>query len=527
MTLSLKYGRLSAASSKSKKIGEEIGSYINNLNQRVQSKIYGVSGGSSPALSNANYYVNAKIEQLRKRRENAFNLSTKINELVETAKTVDQEVSKTISENRKQLYKNYTCLKPSKFKEALNAFICFVRNIPVLGDIIKFFENVGDAFSKLKNSIRDWWKYGGGKSFVDTIIKIGEAALAVVVAVSAVIALTTATIVTGGAVLYAVAACVSAAILSMNAITNLCEESNARQALRAGKYGKAAVHTGRDSTAQWLREHNFNNSTLNRLSNTGALVLDVADSISGVVMLAHDIGKITNAFFKKNGISFAFKERVMGKNNKWTTKVTPESFRRGMKALITNQSLTTTTKAGLRTTLIRNITDQFKYQATLFKYALKDPKSYLKAKQSTGFVSKMTEKFVEGFKPDGSLSTISNRLGYAQKLIEKGNGMVNSFDKTLDLFSGEKKTMYQRLQGLVSKNVFNGYLSDMADKTGIGKSISSLDPTGNVEKFTGWSDDGIIQKSVSAINSGMDLFKIQRSPYSCFTVSPDKADILN
>ena len=530
MTLSLNYGSLSAASVKSKRIGEEIGSYINDLSNKVQSKICSVSGGSSPALSNANYYVKAKIDQLRKRSENAFNLSTKINDLVEKAKEVDNDVAKTICNNRKKLYETHSCLKPDALKRAWNSFVNFLKNIPLIGDFIKFLEDVADAFAELKNNIRDWWKYGGGKSFVDTILKIGAATLAIVVAIVEVVGLATATIVTGGAVLVAVAACICAVIATMNAITNCSEESKAREALREGKYGKAAVHSGRDSTAQWLREHNFNDSTLNRLSNTGALALDITDSIASTVLLVHDIGKLSNTFFKKNGISFAFKERVMGKDNKWTTRVTPESFRRGMKALITNQPLTRSTKAGLRTTLYRNITDPIKYQATLFKYALRDPIGYLKAPRSVNspnLITKMVKKFVEGYKPDESLVTFANKIGYAQKLVEKGNSLVEGFDKTVDSFTGEGKTMYERFQDLVSKKVFNGYFSDLAEKTGIGKAVSSLDPTGNVEKFTGYSDDGILQKSVTAINSGRDLFKIHKSPYSCFTVSPDKADILN
>lgn len=542
MTLSLNYGNISNASKNAKKIGNEIGQYIDNLNKKVQNKIDSVTGGSSTALSNASYFIDAKISQLDKRRDNAYTLSARIANLKETAERVDKNVARTISANRKSLYENYSCLKPNALKRAWNSLLCCLKNVPIIGNIIKFIKDIGDALSELKNKIRDWWKYEGGKIIGDIILKIGLAVAAVCTAIAAILS---------GGVIFIVAACVAAVIAVANAVTNTCEELNARRALKNGKYGQAAVHSGRDSTAQWLRETNFHDAKLNGWSNTGACILDIADTVAGIVLIVHDLGEIADKFLKKNGVSFAFKERVMGKDGKWTTKVTGKSFRRGVKAMITNQPLTESTKHGLRTTLFTNVKDGFKYKATLFKMALRDPKNYYKRTHTDNLryqaaLAKMALRDPKSYlKADAihydDLKYQAKLLGMAmkhpvnyfskapaetwKKLGSGISGLAGKYNSIMNSVSGSSVSLTdrieQKVQSVVQDKVFGGTFSDVMNKTGAGKFISGKDPSGTIGKYTGWTGDGVLQKISSVVNPDRGIYYVDKKPYVCYAYSAD------
>lgn len=487
MTLSLNYGKISNASKNAKKIGNEIGQYIDNLNKKVQNKIDSVTGGSSTVLSNASYFINAKISQLDKRRDNAYTLSDRIANLKETAESVDKNVARTISANRKSLYKQYSCLKPNALKRAWNSLLCCLKNVPIIGNIIKFIEDMGDALSELKNKIRDWWKYEGGKIIGDIFLKIGLAVAAVCTAIAAILS---------GGVILIVAACVAAVIAVANVVTNTCEELNAWRALKKEKYGKSAVHSGRDSTAQWLRESNFHDSKLNKWSNIGANVIDIADSVSGAIILVYDIGKIANSFLKNHGVSFVFKERVIGKDGKWTTKVTGKSFRRGVKAMITNKALTNSTKEGVRITLFKSVKDNFRLNKTLFKIAAKNPKGYFSKKGIKIKKIKTTAELITDF----------------GKSIKKISSLPNDVFNTISSSNPVGKTGEKIVQGTVKKHIFSGSASKVIQKTGIGKIVASIDASGNIGKYTGWSSDGIVQKVTYAISCGNGIYSMMRQP---------------
>ncbi|MDR1320316.1 MAG: hypothetical protein LBK56_02670 [Gracilibacteraceae bacterium] len=359
MILSLSYGDLSGTVTETNRLVSELGQYCDELSRKVQQKMYSVEGGMSSALNSADYYVNAKIRQLRARESNARNLSAKTQTLLDTAKRVDESVKSTIEANQKSFFQKNPELKSSDFQLWLTSFYCDMKNVPILGNIIGWGEQVYGGIVQLGKDIKHWWKCGGGQELVvnclDIVLRVGLAVAAVVVAVGAVAALLAATVVTGGAILFAVAACVAAVIAVVNAGTNIVTSAQAIGASQNGDPAMAKIYGERDSLAQVLREENFHNPILNRLSNTAATVLDFTEAAAGVVLLVHSIGKIAGSFLSKNGVGFAFKELVHGADGKLTSKVTLSSIWKGTKAMILNQKLTTSTSAGLRTTLITNV----------------------------------------------------------------------------------------------------------------------------------------------------------------------------
>ncbi len=519
MVLALHYGDLSSTVSEANKLANEIDQYCNDLSNKVQQKMYAVQDGMSSALNSADYYVRAKINQLRAKADNAREMSSKTQVLLDTAKRVDNDVKSTIESNQKSFFNKNPELRPAQTQLYLTSFLCDLKKVPILGGFIKAGEAIYNAADQLHKEIRYWWKCGGGKELVmnclDMVLKIGLAVAAVITAVTAIMALVAATVLTAGAVVFAVAACVAAVIAVVNAAANAVTSVKAIQASKAGDPAMAKIYGKRDTLAQILREENFNNRLLNRLSNVAATVIEVTEAVAGVVLIVQSIGKAAGSILNKNGVGFAFKELARGSDGKLTTKVTLKSIWRGTKALVLNQKLTTSTSAGLRTTLMTNISQSAKYQFTLFKYALKNPVGWLKTKQigDLGFVRNIIEKTKYNFtlfkttKPITKVSTIvdtvNNTLKTTQMVVE---GLSKADNKGLTRRVSEE---------IVQKTLFDNDYSKLIDKTGIGGLLSGLDKSGVIKDYTGFGK-GIIGK-FKDIKKSIDqaLFNSQYPYYEC------------
>jgi hypothetical protein len=506
VVLSLRYGDLSGAATEANRLADELNQYCEDLSRKVQQKMYSVEGGMSSALSNADYYVNQKITQLRNREDSARTLSGKIQELVDTAKRVDEDVERMIQDNQESFFQKNPELKAPWYKQAWTTFICDMKNVPVLGWLIQGGEDALNAIDALGREIKHWWKCGGGKELImnclDIVIKIGAAVAAVLTAVAAVVALATATVITGGAILFAVAACVTAVIAAVNAVTNIVTSVQAITASQGGDPAMAKIYGERDTLAQVLREHNFHNRELNRASYTAASAIEITDTIAGVITLVHSIGKIAGSFLSKNGVGFAFKELARGSDGKPIKKVTLKSIWKGTKALVLNQKLTTSTSTGLRTTLFTNIKQSFNYQVTLFKMAVRDPGNWFRTRQTgdMGFFRNMMEKMRHSFSQfkntafqfrqgdmQYNLDKISNLVSVANDGLEFTKDFLEGLDQT------DNKGLARRaLEKFSQDKLFGNDFFDLMNKTGLGGVIVDFDKSGFLKDFTGMGD-GIYQ----------------------------------
>jgi hypothetical protein len=293
MILSLKYGDLSGAVSEANKLASEIGQYCDDLSRKVQQKMYNVEGGMSSALNSADYYVRSKINGLRARQSNASNLASKTQNLLDTAKRVDADVERTIQQNQKSFFQKNPNLKASNIRLFLTSFLCDMKKVPILGSLIKGKEFIDDAADALLDTIKWWYKCGGGEQWItnclDIVVKIGLAAAAVVTFVGLVL--------TGAGIVFLIAGAILAVIAVVNAITNV---GTSIQAIQAGSDHPAMskIYSQRDTLAQVLREENFRDSWLsryvdgrflNRLSNNAAFAIEAIEFACNVVMVIHDL----------------------------------------------------------------------------------------------------------------------------------------------------------------------------------------------------------------------------------------------
>ncbi len=296
MIISLNYFYLNSAATNSRKLAEELNQYSNELNKKVQKKIYSVTGGMSAALSNADYYVDAKIRQLRAKEANARILYSKITSLCETAKNVDNDVAKMIKQNQKELFDRVPDLKPSGFIAGLISFWCDCKDWPLIGWIFSAKEVIYKAGEELGRSLAYWYKCEGGKEIVGIILSFVTVALSGVILACAVLA-------TGGtilAVIAGVAAAISAVIGVVNAITNVVTSWQAYGAAASGHPGIAQIYSGQDKLSDVLRYTNYRDRDKNRNSNAIAAGIDITDAICKTISLVYGFGKSISAFAKSD-----------------------------------------------------------------------------------------------------------------------------------------------------------------------------------------------------------------------------------
>lgn len=175
MVLALRYGDLSSAISETTKLADELGQYCDDLSRKVQQKMYSVEGGMSSALNSADYYVKAKITQLRIRENNAQMLSTKTQTLLDTAKRVDIDVERTIQANQKSFFQRNPELKAPWYQRAFVAFMCDLRNIGgFLGTVLaNRIEQQASAWKTLLGQISTFW----ANNWPSIIVVLGAVAI--------------------------------------------------------------------------------------------------------------------------------------------------------------------------------------------------------------------------------------------------------------------------------------------------------------------------------------------------------------
>ena len=292
MVLELKYGDLTNTVSETDRLANEIGQYCDELSNKVQQKMYAVEGGMSSALNSADYYVKQKISQLRARESGARNLSAMGQALLDTAKRVDSDVESTIEANQRSFFQRNPDLKPSGFQLFLTAYLCDLKNVPILGWLIKGGEIVLDAIDALVKDIRYWYKCEGGKELIGIILSIAGTILAIVLLVCACI-FTAGTIL---AVIVAVAGIIGAVIGTINAVTNIFTSVQAYNAAVGGHPGQAQIYAGQDKLSDVLRETNYHDRDKNRASNAWATTLDVVETVCAVIAIVDGVSKTIKAF---------------------------------------------------------------------------------------------------------------------------------------------------------------------------------------------------------------------------------------
>lgn len=517
--LEIDYSELDAAVKNAQKLSNELTEYAEALSSKVQSKIAAVRGGSSSHLSNADYYINAKIKDLNKKSQSAVSISTKITNIVIEAQLQDKQVAKKISAARDVLFGKHNDLVPSASKQAWLSFLENIKNLPVLGWLVKAGEQAVMWAKELKHTVHEWWHYGGGKEVFDIALKVGAAILAVAGVVVSILS--------GAAFVVIAAGIVLALIAIADAACNWVQEAQALKLKETGKYTVAAVHSGRDSAAQVLREHEFKEKWMNRASYGFATAIELTEVAASIVVLVAGIGESVGKFLDNKKVGFAFKELTRDSTGRITgTKYTLKSVWRGTKALLTNQKLTASTSEGLWTTLRTNAgwTKQgflnapklfFKNAAEIAKHPIKYYKQVHLSPENKAETAEMIADIIKdvnsGISNSGKIiEAVANgdKPSWADVLVSVGGSAVKNIyfsgNTNPYVYDEANKKYVHTKDHFFDASVF----ADVIGSTGIAGLEEKLDNIGVLGKATGMDDEGFIQQ----VQQTVDSFKSGLTP---------------
>lgn len=295
MRIALDYWELSQAISNTSHLASELDEYCDGLSRRVQSKVYDVTGGISQALGTAYYYVNQKIDSLCRKETNARSLSQSLDNLLKTAKRVDDDVKSTIESNQKEFFEKRPDLRPSDAQLSLIGFFCDMKDIPGLGWLINAGEKVDKSMANVIEEIRYWYKCEGGKEYVGIILSIAELTGSIVLLVLAVT--------TPAGLIAGLAAAVGCLIGLFDAVTNSVTSSLSYKSALEGHYGQAEIYSGQDKLSDVLRDTNFHDEEKNRQSNAMSAGLNITEILCDMIDFTVDIkdfaGNLKELNFKK------------------------------------------------------------------------------------------------------------------------------------------------------------------------------------------------------------------------------------
>lgn len=409
--IKIDYDKLEIISSNAKDASAKMRDYINNLTKKVSNKYSGITGGASAKTNSSSYYVDQKIKNLKKKEQYYSVYSTSISTFSEKAQEIDKEVARTINAAKNEFIDKHDYIDVNWWTELKEWFIDLKNSCPLFNAIGNLIEGTIEGMKNLFADIKHWYKCGGGKETLGIVLAVLGAVAAVCLAIAACIPPICGIV--------AICAAIGAVITAVNAIYNIYSSCKAKEAKDKGDPAWAKIYGDQDTVQQGLRQHNFKNGTLNKLSYFAATTIDTVQLVCDVVAIYDGIKHVQNTYkeIKKyanqsrtRNFGQIFKDYLFNKKNYKGEK---------MRDLIQK-------RADIRT--LRN------YKATKAMSIAQYQKSLTKGQ-------KFAKKLV---KFSGKVKAVQN---FGKKIGDKLNGNKFSFSKTAENYTKKvlKKYQYPKL----------------------------------------------------------------------------------
>lgn len=282
------YDKLGKISSHSKKTANEMQDYIDDLTKKISNKYSDLNGGSSSKTNNSSYYVNQKISRLKAKKTQYSNFSTDVSNFVNNAKDLDREVSKKITTSKNDFVDKHDYVDVNWWTEMKEFFIDLKNSCPLFEAIGNLINKTIEGMKNLFAEIKHWYKCGGGKEILGIVLAGLGAIAAVCLAIAACVPPICGIV--------AVCAAIGAVITALNAVVNVVTSIEACIAKSNGDPAWAKIYSDRNTMQDSLRERNWGNGTLNKLSYYAATAIDVTQLVCDVVAIYDGIKHVQNTF---------------------------------------------------------------------------------------------------------------------------------------------------------------------------------------------------------------------------------------
>ena len=287
--IKITYNELSAAKKNSIDAAKKLESYASNLNKQIASKLSDINNSNN--INSALSSTQSKIKELNKKAEAMRNFSSDIDTISTKVKDTDKQVAKSINSSLDEL----TTKNSSKVSQVMSDIFQWltvdVMNKTTFGRWVKdAFNKVKDIFSDLATNIRHWYRTGGGKYIVDSLLAIVGAGVAIISCAGA-----------SGVILAILAAVAAFAVV--NAAANIIGNTVAYVTNYNGDPAWANRYDKNNKFTDWIR---FLNKNDNKFWNGVASLLDITESAVTVISAVYGIGKALNSIsniFKNKGFN--------------------------------------------------------------------------------------------------------------------------------------------------------------------------------------------------------------------------------
>ena len=218
----ISYSSLKDASSEASQVAKKLNKYANNLDSQIYKKLNSYGGSYTTNISQAKSNVNTKIADLRKRSKAYSTYSQDLSDLKDQCVSTDKAVKSNVSKLTAS-FKSANGIRDSKVQNSINYFLTGIGNKTSAGRWLgNKKDEAGSALSNIKDSIKTWYNYDGGKELIKgALVGLLEVAIGVLAVVSAILS---------GGVLVVIAGVVGGIIAIANGIANIWNEHKAYNA---------------------------------------------------------------------------------------------------------------------------------------------------------------------------------------------------------------------------------------------------------------------------------------------------------
>lgn len=297
-TASISYSSLKDASNEAKAVAKKLDKYADSLYSNVYKKLNKYDGSWNSNVSTASSKTNAKISELRSEQSRYETYATDLIDLRDECKEVDKAVKSKVS-SLTASFKEAHGIRNSKVENAISYFFTGLGNETAFGRWLGGKkDDISSEMNYFKDSIKEWYKYEGGKELITgVLVGLLEVAIGVLAIVGAILS--------GGALLVVIAGVVGGIIAVANGVANIWNESKAYSSTKNGDPATGRRRSEINSWQDYLRSSFIfgdrgENYHYNEFYNGLATGIDIVNLACTVVTVVSSAGKLL-----KNGYKWA------------------------------------------------------------------------------------------------------------------------------------------------------------------------------------------------------------------------------
>lgn len=279
--VSISYSSLKDASREAEDVARKLDKYADSLYSDVYKKLNNYDGPWSSHVSSAKTNTNNKINELRLEQEKYESYAKELINLRDECVRVDKAVKSKVSSLTASFKEAYG-IRNSAVENAINYFVTGLNNKTSFGRWISSAKDDYEAGKNyLKDSIKEWYNYKGGKELiVGTLVGLIEVAIGVLAIAGAILS--------GGALVAVIAGVVGGIIAIANGAANIWNEQKAYSITRNGDPATGKRRSEINTWQDYLRSSfifgdDGETYEYNEFYNGLALGIDIVDKACAVV----------------------------------------------------------------------------------------------------------------------------------------------------------------------------------------------------------------------------------------------------